>query len=198
MSTDTENKVPERIRLLIRGGEVSGWWWPYPETLAADESEAVYVRADLVSSAAAPPSDAAVNEAAREIAEVYGLSHQVDSLVVIITKHLHTTPSTEAQKCVECGHDRNDPGRRGSDEFSTFCVPGCGCKCAFSAGALRTRPVEQECTWTYDPDGYWQTSCDDQFMISNEQWPKANGMKFCHQCCLLIVVPTVHTEGIKA
>jgi hypothetical protein len=59
----------------------------------------------------------------------------LEVIAAIVTKHLHTTPSTEAQKCVECGHDRNDPRRRGSDEFSTFCVPGCGCKCAFSAGA---------------------------------------------------------------
>jgi hypothetical protein len=67
-----------------------------------------------------------------------------------------------------------------------------------TCAAVRAGSVEQECTWTYNPDGYWQTSCDDQFMISNEQGPIANGMKFCHHCGLRIVVPTVHTEGIKA
>jgi hypothetical protein len=83
-----------------------------------------------------------------------------EDIAAIVTKHLHTTPSTEAQKCVECGH------------------------------------VEQECTWTYNPDGYWQTSCGDQFMISNEEGPSANGMNFCHHCGRRLVART-EPEGTK-
>lgn len=37
------------------------------------------------------------------------------------------------------------------------------------------------CTWTYDPDGYWQTSCDDQFCIT-EGSPAENRMRYCHYC----------------
>lgn len=37
------------------------------------------------------------------------------------------------------------------------------------------------CAWTYNPDGYWQTSCDDQFCIS-EGSPAENRMRYCHYC----------------
>jgi hypothetical protein len=37
------------------------------------------------------------------------------------------------------------------------------------------------CTWTYDPDGYWQTQCGDQFCFS-EGGPTENRVKFCHYC----------------
>lgn len=37
------------------------------------------------------------------------------------------------------------------------------------------------CTWKFDPDGYWQTECGDQFMFS-EGGPTENRVKFCHYC----------------
>ncbi len=38
----------------------------------------------------------------------------------------------DERKCLKCGHAERDPWRRGSDEYSTFCVPGCGCECTFA------------------------------------------------------------------
>lgn len=45
----------------------------------------------------------------------------------------------------------------------------------------------QQCIWTYDPDGYWQTSCGDQFCISDGT-PAENKMRFCHYCGLRLEV----------
>lgn len=52
------------------------------------------------------------------------------------------------------------------------------------AATLRSRPVG-ECAWTFDPDGYWKTSCGDQFQISDGT-PAENNMRFCHYCGLRI------------
>lgn len=41
-------------------------------------------------------------------------------------------------------------------------------------------PVSR-CVWKYDPDGYWQTQCGDQFCFS-EGGPTENRVKFCHYC----------------
>jgi hypothetical protein len=42
-------------------------------------------------------------------------------------------------------------------------------------------PGVATCTWRYDPDGYWQTECGDQFCFS-EGGPTENRVKFCHYC----------------
>lgn len=42
-------------------------------------------------------------------------------------------PQPEAARCAKCGHDANDKRRRGSDEYSSFCIYGCGCECTFPA-----------------------------------------------------------------
>jgi hypothetical protein len=42
-------------------------------------------------------------------------------------------------------------------------------------------PGVATCTWKYDPDGYWQTECGDQFCFS-EGGPTENRVKFCHYC----------------
>jgi hypothetical protein len=39
----------------------------------------------------------------------------------------------------------------------------------------------ETCTWKFDPDGYWQTECGDQFCFS-EGGPAENRVKFCHYC----------------
>lgn len=41
-------------------------------------------------------------------------------------------PAQSTERCAECGHDANDPRRRGSDEYNSFCILGCGCDCDFS------------------------------------------------------------------
>jgi hypothetical protein len=48
------------------------------------------------------------------------------------------------------------------------------------ASPLSPRALET-CTWKYDPDGYWQTECGDQFCFS-EGGPTENRVKFCHYC----------------
>lgn len=45
--------------------------------------------------------------------------------------------------------------------------------------------AEKQCIWTYNLDEYWQTSCGDQFCIS-EGTPAENNMRFCHYCGLRI------------
>lgn len=40
-------------------------------------------------------------------------------------------PEPVAERCVKCGHLKNDPRRRGSDKYSSFCLKGCGCECTF-------------------------------------------------------------------
>lgn len=47
-------------------------------------------------------------------------------------------PPAAPAKCVKCGHDRDDPKRRGKhpdDHGTTFCVYGCGCECVFAPAA---------------------------------------------------------------
>jgi hypothetical protein len=39
----------------------------------------------------------------------------------------------------------------------------------------------EACVWKYDPDGYWQTQCGDQFCFS-EGGPTENSVRFCHFC----------------
>lgn len=45
----------------------------------------------------------------------------------------------------------------------------------------RLNGKQKDCIWKYDPDGYWQTQCGDQFCFS-EAGPTENRVKFCHFC----------------
>lgn len=64
------------------------------------------------------------------------------------------------------------------------------------------RAAEDEgatCQWKFDPDGYWQTSCDDQFCIADGT-PAENRMIYCHHCGRRIVTidaatPAADNEG---
>lgn len=47
----------------------------------------------------------------------------------------HSAPVEGEQRCVKCGHAANDKRRRGSDEYNSFCIYGCGCDCDFSRPA---------------------------------------------------------------
>ncbi len=40
---------------------------------------------------------------------------------------------------------------------------------------------DQQCTWSEDSDGYWQTTCQ-QSMVFEYAKPFEQGYKFCHHC----------------
>lgn len=41
--------------------------------------------------------------------------------------------------------------------------------------------MPDECTWTEDEDGNWDTACGDKFVFIDGP-PSANGCKFCCYC----------------
>lgn len=45
---------------------------------------------------------------------------------------LMAAPS-KPRPCLKCGHTADDKRRRGSDEYNSFCIYGCGCACVFEA-----------------------------------------------------------------
>jgi hypothetical protein len=87
-------------------------------------------------------------------------------------------------------------------EQEVLCPGGCGCKVPKAAIdavlAKRVTPTPSEaallaarvaCVWRYDPDGYWQTECSDQFCIT-EGSPAENRMRYCHYCGRRIMTNT--------
>lgn len=63
-------------------------------------------------------------------------------------------------------------------------------KCILSEleAAPEGEPAPATCLWTYNPDGYWQTACGDQFCIT-EGTPAENRMRYCHYCGRQIAAP---------
>lgn len=46
--------------------------------------------------------------------------------------------------------------------------------------------MDETCTWTKDPDGYWATDCGEAFEIAAGS-PDQNGLRYCCFCGLPLV-----------
>lgn len=160
---------------VVQGGEVFTVAAPIaPSHAESNRAEAVRLLREL-----------------RETTDPDEIQRQKDSwadLEAALSPAAPAAPSpAEPRACVKCGHYRFRSQETGycREVLNWYDDTLCGCKCEFPA---RRTSVEErnaaeppKCTWKYDPDGYWQTSCGDQFCFT-EGGPTENRVRFCHYC----------------